>query len=76
MASIVERADRRIHRISPADPVPETDILAVSMPKSATFAAFVETATKCRATALASPPRPLSEPFARGFERLVIVSMS
>src|SRR6188472_1104666 len=35
-------------------------MLAVSMPKSATFSAFAETATKCLATALASLPRPRS----------------
>ena len=32
------------------------------MPKSATFSAFVETATKCLATASASPPRPAKQP--------------
>jgi hypothetical protein len=32
-------------------------MLAVSMPNSATLAPFVETATKCRATALRSLPR-------------------
>ena len=31
------------------------------MPNSETFAALVETATKCLATALTSPPRPLSD---------------
>ena len=35
------------------------------MPNSATFSAFVETATKCLATALASPPRPSKRPIAR-----------
>src|SRR5439155_1552529 len=33
-------------------------MLAVSMPNSATFSALVETATKCLATALWSPPSP------------------
>ncbi len=31
-----------------------------SMPKRATSAAFVDSATKCRATAASSPPRPSS----------------
>ena len=48
-------------------------MLAVSMPNSDTFAAFVETATKCLATALASPPRPLSDQ-SRALWALVIVS--
>src|SRR5438093_466021 len=35
-------------------------MLAVSMPNSATFSVYVDTATKCLAMALASPPRPWS----------------
>ena len=48
-------------------------MLAVSMPNSETFAAFVETATKCLATALSSPPRPRSDQ-SRALCALVIVS--
>ena len=43
------------------------------MPNSATFAALVDTATKCRATAAASPPRPSSSQ-RRALSALVIVS--
>jgi hypothetical protein len=48
-------------------------MLAVSIPNSDTFAAFVETATKCLATTLTSPPRPLSDQ-SRAVWALVIVS--
>ena len=41
-------------------------MLAVSMPNLATFAAFVETATKCLATAFASSPSAVEQPVARG----------
>ena len=41
-------------------------MLAVSMPNLATSAAFVETATKCLATAFSSPPSPVERPVARG----------
>ena len=43
------------------------------MPNFATSAALVETATKCLATAFASPPRPASDQ-ARAVCALVIVS--
>ena len=43
------------------------------MPNAATFSALVETATKCLATARASPPRPASDQ-ARAVCALVIVS--
>jgi hypothetical protein len=48
-------------------------MFAVSIPKSATFAALVDTATKCRATAFASPPDPASSQ-SRAARALVIVS--
>ena len=48
-------------------------MLAVSMPNSATFAALVETATKCRATDAASPPKAASDQ-SRALCALVIVS--
>src|SRR5436309_12981212 len=48
-------------------------MLAVSMPNVATSPAFVETATKCFATALTSPPKPSSN-HARALCALVIVS--
>ncbi len=44
------------------------------MPNAATFSAFVETATKCRATAALSPPSPSSSQ-RRADVALVIVSM-
>ena len=50
-----------------------SNMLVVSMPNSATFSAFVDTATKCLATALASPPRPWSDQ-SRALCALVIVS--
>ncbi len=43
------------------------------MPNSATFSALVETATKCFATAAASPPKPASDQ-SRAVCALVIVS--
>ncbi len=49
-------------------------MLAVSMPKSATFSALVDSATKCRATAFSSPPRPSSSQV-RAEVALVTVSM-
>ena len=48
-------------------------MFAVSIPNSDTFAAFVETATKCLATALTSPPRPASSHW-RALSAFVIVS--
>jgi hypothetical protein len=48
-------------------------MFAVSMPNSATFAAFVETATKWRATASALPANPWSVQ-ARALCAFVIVS--
>ena len=48
-------------------------MLAVSMPNLETLAALVETATKCLATAFASPPKPLSDQ-SRAVWALVIVS--
>ena len=48
-------------------------MLAVSMPNLATSCALVETATKCLATALSSPPSPCSDQ-ARAVWALVIVS--
>ena len=50
-----------------------SNMFAVSMPNSETLAAFVETATKCRATARWSPPRPASDQ-SRAVWALVIVS--
>ena len=50
-----------------------SNMLAISMPNSETFAAFVETATKCLATAAPSPPRPASS-HSRALAALVIVS--
>ncbi len=49
-------------------------MFAVSMPKSATFPALVDSATKCFATALSSPPRP-STSQERAEVALVIVSI-
>jgi hypothetical protein len=46
-------------------------MLAVSMPKRDTSAAFVETATKCLATDFSSPPRPASDHW-RAVRALVI----
>ena len=48
-------------------------MFAVSMPNAATFSAFVEIATKCRATAAASPPRPATNQ-SRAVRALVMVS--
>ena len=48
-------------------------MLLVSMPNRATSAAFVETATKCRAMAPALPPSPASSQ-SRALCALVIVS--
>jgi hypothetical protein len=48
-------------------------MFAVSIPNSDTFAALVDTATKCLATALTSPPRPSSTQ-ARALCALVMVS--
>src|SRR5437667_1808471 len=48
-------------------------MLAVSIPNSATFPAFVDTATKCLATALTSRPRPANS-HRRALSALVIVS--
>ena len=48
-------------------------MLAVSIPNFCTSAAFVETATKCRATARTSPPRPRSS-HSRAAVAFVIVS--
>ena len=44
------------------------------MPNFDTFAALVETATKCLATALASPPKTLEQPSRARVWALVIVS--
>ena len=49
------------------------NMFAVSMPKADTRSAFVETATKCFATALASPPSPASD-HSRALSALVRVS--
>jgi hypothetical protein len=51
-------SDRRVHRVAAADPVPNSNMLAVSMPNFETSAALVDTATKCLATDFSSPPRP------------------
>jgi len=48
-------------------------MLSVSMPKAETFSAFVETATKCLATAALSPPNPFKSQ-SRAVWALVIVS--
>src|SRR5207249_11530098 len=47
--------------------------LAVSMPNFATSEAFVDTTTKCLATAFSSPPRPASNQ-SRAVRAFVIVS--
>ena len=49
-------------------------MFSVSIPNSATASALVETATKCRATAVSSPPRPSSSQV-RATVALVIVSI-
>src|SRR5262249_57682419 len=49
------------------------NMLAVSIPNADTFSAFVDTATKCFATALGSPPSPLSDQ-SRVLCALVVVS--
>jgi hypothetical protein len=43
-------ADGGIHRVAPADPIPKLKHVRGVDPKFATSFAFVETATKCRAT--------------------------
>ena len=48
-------------------------MFAVSIPNAETFSAFVETATKCFATAFGSPPSP-SRHQARADSAFVIVS--
>jgi hypothetical protein len=48
-------------------------MFAVSIPNSETLTAFVETATKCLATALTSPPKPWSS-HRRALSAFVIVS--
>ena len=73
MASIVERPIAESMEYRPPTQSQNPNMLSVSMPNSDTFAAFVETATKCRATAFASPPRPWSDQ-SRALRALVIVS--
>ena len=49
-------------------------MLASSMPNAATSSAFVDTATKCLATAFSSPPSPLEQPVRGPTVALVSVS--
>jgi len=49
------KADGRFHRVATAHPVPEHEHVVGVDSKAATFSAFVDTATKCFATADSSP---------------------
>ena len=49
------QADRRVHRVPAADPVPEAEHVRGVDAELATRSALVETATKCLATAASSP---------------------
>jgi hypothetical protein len=53
--------DRWRNPSSNSEPVPELEHVGRIDAEFATFSAFVDIATKCLATALASPPRPASD---------------
>ena len=61
IASIVDRPIAESMEYRPPTQSQNSNMLRVSMPNSETFAALVETATKCLATALASPPSAWSD---------------
>src|SRR5215510_4899833 len=73
IANIVERPIAESIEYRPPTQSQNPNMLAVSMPNADTFSAFVETATKCFATALVSPPSPLSDQ-SRALCAFVIVS--
>ena len=73
MAIIVDRPIAESIEYRPPTQSQNPNMFAVSMPKAETFSAFVETATKCFATALASPPS-LPSSQSRALCALVIVS--
>ena len=60
MATISESPIAEVKEYRPPTQSQKPNMFAVSMPNSATFSALVETATKCLATALSSPPSPSS----------------
>ena len=67
------QADRRVHRVAPADPVPEAEHVGRCRCRTPrTSSALVETATKCLATAASSPER--AQHHSRAVRALVIVS--
>ena len=74
MASIVDRPIAEVHRVAAADPVPEAEhVVGVDAEGCDTSAALVDSATKCLATAAASPPSAASSQ-SRAVCALVIVS--
>ena len=73
MATIVDSPIAESMEYRPPTQSQKPNMFAVSMPNSATFWAFVETATKCLATAATSPPSPSSD-HSRALCALVIVS--
>ena len=73
MAIIVERPIAESIEYLPPTQSQNSNMFAVSMPNAETFAALVETATKCFATALGSPPSPFNN-HSRALCALVIVS--
>jgi hypothetical protein len=73
IASIVDNPIAASIEYRPPTQSQNPNMFAVSMPNAATFSALVDTATKCLATAAASPPSPASD-HARALSALVIVS--
>ena len=73
MATISARPMAESIEYRPPTQSQKPNMLAVSMPNSRTFSAFVLTATKCRATAASSPPSPASSQ-SRAVRALVSVS--
>src|SRR4051812_24850918 len=60
MATMSESPMAEVNEYRPPTQSQKPNMFAVSMPNAATFSALVETATKCLATALSSPPSPSS----------------
>ena len=73
IASIVERPIAESIEYRPPTQSQNPNMFDGSMPNAATFSAFVETATKWRATARASPPSPFRDQ-SRAVAALVMVS--
>ena len=73
MAIIVDRPIAESIEYRPPTQSQKPNMLAVSIPKADTFSALVDTATKCFATAFASPPSPRTSQ-SRALSALVIVS--